>query len=134
MGLRLARTQVATAPRATSRSSRSPPSSCIHRAGVPCRYTACRSLCDRLSGRPGFRFSEFLRNADKEHAARPELRRKHTDAGAVPDLVDLVEQVDDIEPHRRWLVRRKDVEIMRHPDIDLGIGRQVIGIGKALSL
>src|ERR1700682_1463305 len=72
--------------------------------------------------------SKLLRNADEEAAARPELRREHADAGAIPDLVDLVEQVHDVEPHGRRLVRRDDVEIVRQPDIDLGIGRHMIGI------
>ena len=72
-----------------------------------------------------------VRNADKEAAAWAELRREDADARAIPDLVDLVEQVHDIEPQRRRLVRRDNVEIVRQPDIDLGVRWQVIDIGKA---
>ena len=56
---------------------------------------------------------QLLRNADKETAAWPELRREHADARTVPDLVDLVEQVYDVEPHCGRLVRCDNVEIVR---------------------
>src|ERR1700736_6977839 len=47
--------------------------------------------------------SQLLRDADKEAAARPELRREHPDAGAIPALVAFVEQVNAVERHGRWL-------------------------------
>src|SRR6516164_9917565 len=75
--------------------------------------------------------SYFLRNAEIEGPAWPELRGEHTDTGAVPDLIDLVEHVHDIEAQRGRLVWRHDVEIVRHAHIDLVVGRQVIGVGKA---
>jgi hypothetical protein len=34
--------------------------------------------------------SQLLRNPEKIAAARAELRRKHADAAAIPDLIDLV--------------------------------------------
>src|SRR5258708_308777 len=74
--------------------------------------------------------SNLLRDAKIEAAGGAELRREHADAGAVPDLVDLVEHVHHVEPQRGRLGRRDNVEIMRYAHIDLGIGRHVIGIGE----
>src|SRR5712664_1812016 len=74
---------------------------------------------------------QFLRNADIETASWSELRSKHSDTRAVPDLVDLVEQVHDIEAYRGRFVRRYNVEFVRQPQIDLGVGRDGIGVGKA---
>src|SRR5450631_1391891 len=46
-----------------------------------------------IAARRRIRPSKFLRDADKEAASRSELRCEHADAGPVPDLVNLVEQV-----------------------------------------
>src|ERR1700730_15419481 len=90
------------------------------RDGRSCRDRSITAVCwwrnwskvrspmsPEISGPTGARrgrvASQLLRNADKEAAARAELRREHADARAIPDLVDLVEQVHDIEPHRRRL-------------------------------
>ena len=47
-----------------------------------------------------FRSSYLLRDADEVAAAWPELRREHADAACLPDLVDLVKHVDDVETNR----------------------------------
>src|SRR5262249_10880551 len=64
-------------------------------------HSACRSILTHfIFLAPPQPDSEFLRNAGEESAARSVLRREHADARAIPDLVDLVEHVDDVEPHR----------------------------------
>ena len=73
--------------------------------------------------------SQLLRNADIIAAARAVLRREHADAGAVAQLVDLVEQVDDVEAHGQRLVVRRPSEIVRNAGIDHRIGRGVQRIG-----
>ena len=57
--------------------------------------------------------SELLRDAGIDAAARAVLRGEDADAGAVADLVDGVEQVDDVEAQRCRLVRSDDVEVVR---------------------
>src|SRR6516162_5836139 len=104
------------------------------RSPLPARAKAGRRLSSRsilLFGPSLLPRSYFLRNTEIEGPAWPELRGEHTDAGAVPDLIDLVEHVHDIEAQRGRLVWRHDVEIVRHAHIDLVVGRQVIGVGKA---
>src|SRR6266436_688147 len=75
--------------------------------------------------------SDLLRDADEEAASWSELRCEHADAGAVPDLVDLVEHVHHIEPQRGRLIWRHDKEIVRYAHIDMGVGRQVISVDEA---
>jgi hypothetical protein len=65
---------------------------------------------------------------------RAELRGEHPDPGAVPDLVDLVERVHDIEPQRGRLGRSGQVEVMGQAEIDLGVGRHGTGVGKAIAI
>ena len=71
-----------------------------------------------------------MREADQKLAARPELGCKDTDSGAVPDLVDLIEQVDDVEAYGRGLLCAPR-ELMRQPEIDLSVRRHVVRIGKS---
>src|ERR1700722_18744957 len=52
--------------------------------------------------------SQLLRYAEIKAAARPVLRREHADAAAVTELVDLVEQIDNVEPHGERLGARRD--------------------------
>ena len=51
------------------------------------------------AGPPGV--TERLRQPNEEAAPGAELRRADADAGAVADLIVLVEQVDDVEPRRQ---------------------------------
>src|SRR5260370_25126121 len=76
------------------------------------------------------RHSQLLRNAGKEASARPELWREHADTGPVPDLVDLVEQVDDVEPHRGRLGPSPEKGFVRYPRINLAVGWHVLRIRK----
>jgi hypothetical protein len=69
-----------------------------------------------------------LRNTHEEAAPRAVLRRKDADAGAVAKLINLVEQIDDVEPHGERLGVRRPFEIVCHADIDHGVGRGVQGI------
>src|SRR5580692_9144270 len=73
--------------------------------------------------------SYLLRESEEEAAARAELRREYSDAGAIPDFVDRVEQVDDIETnrHRQGIVRQQEFAL--DADIDLGIRRHRANIG-----
>src|ERR1700682_173296 len=75
--------------------------------------------------------SNLLRDADKEAASWSELRCEHADAGPVPDLVNLVEQVHDVEAQRGRFGPSREKKLARDPGIDLGVGGQVIGIRKA---
>ena len=50
---------------------------------------------------------EALRQPGEESAARAELRGADADPGAVADLVDLVEQVDDVEAQLEPLVESR---------------------------
>src|SRR6476620_10727481 len=70
---------------------------------------------------------ELLRHAHEVPTTRTELRRKHADATAVADFVDVIEQVDDIKPYRNRLVSGHG-DLSRHPDIDLTIRRHVVEI------
>src|SRR6516164_8760164 len=88
------------------------------RSPLSARANAARRLSSRgaasclLFGPSLLPRSYLLRNAEIEGPAWPELRGEHTDAGAVPDLIDLVEHVHDIEAQRGRLVWRHDVEIV----------------------
>src|SRR5271169_2693002 len=70
----------------------------------------------RRSGWPSA--SLLLRQAHIVTAARAELRREHADAGAVTQLVDLVEQVGDVEPHGGGLIVRRPADIVRDAGVD----------------
>jgi len=67
---------------------------------------------------------EGFRQPREESAPRAELRRSHTDAGAVANFVDLVERVDDIDTRGqcgpRCLGERRGSN-----QIDLGVVRQM---------
>src|ERR1700684_2583467 len=76
------------------------------------------------------RSSDFLRQAYKITAARAELRSEHTDAAAVADLVDLVEEIDDVEAHGERLGARRGENIVCDPEIDGRIGFIERGVGK----
>src|SRR5260221_2393825 len=106
-----------------------PSSSMARSPTFPARSARTGAWRDNLA-RPR-RHSQLLRNAGKEASARPELWREHADTGPVPDLVDLVEQVDDVEPHRGRLGPSREKVFVRYPGIDLGVGWHVIGIRKA---
>src|SRR5260370_42697310 len=75
--------------------------------------------------------SYLLRDAEIETATRAELGRTHPDAGTVPDFVDLVEHVHDIEPQCGRLGHAREQIFVRDPHIDLGVRWLVIGIRKA---
>src|SRR5258708_39674198 len=74
--------------------------------------------------------SYLLRDADVETTTRAELRRKHSDAPPVPDFVDLVEHVHDIEPHRGRLGHAWEQIFVGYSHIHLSVRRHVIGICK----
>src|SRR5665213_1202996 len=77
----------------------------------------------------GYPHSQLLRNAEKESAARSVLRREYADAGAIPDLVDGVEQVDDVEAQRGRFGGRDDIEVVRHAEVNMGVGGHGADIG-----
>src|SRR3984893_18510320 len=97
----------------------------------------CRDEDARTDRRPGvFSFtsliraarSEFLREPEQEGAALAELRRADADAGAVADLVAVVEQVDGIEADLRALAEA-DRDLLHQRGVDDGVvgQRQVVG-------
>src|SRR5580698_215556 len=99
---------------------------------APCQ--AFPALCARTGAwlgrpQPATRRSDLFRNAEEETAPRTILRREHADAGSVPELVDGVEQVDDVETnrHRQRIVRQQEFAL--DADIDLGIRRHRADIG-----
>src|SRR4029077_16020651 len=63
--------------------------------------------------------SNLFRDTKEEAAARPELRCEYADATSAPDLIDVVEQVDDVETycHRLRIVRQQEFAL--DADIDL---------------
>ena len=85
------------------------------------------------AGRSATGILEFTASARSRQRIRGAVRTaaRTRRCRAVPDLVDLVEQVDDVEAQRGRLVRCHDVEIVRQAEIDLGVRGQVIGVGKA---
>lgn len=50
-----------------------------------------------------FGLLQLLREAHIETATLAELGREYTDTRSVPELVDFIEQIDDVEPHRQRL-------------------------------
>src|SRR5581483_10167037 len=105
-------------------------SPCRWSSGLPWRMSF--SLCSFVSLSPPTPGSELLRDAAEKSAARPVLRREHADARAVPDLVDLVEHVDDVEPHRGRLHHRaRPLELVADAEIELLVERQRVGVGEA---
>src|ERR1700760_2329197 len=86
--------------------------------------------CD--PGADAVRPSQLLRDAEIEAAARSELRRKHADAGAVADLVDGVEQIDDVESQGGRLGGRYPIEVVRRAEIALGVGRHGAAVRNAI--
>src|SRR6516165_10952090 len=110
---------------------RSPRSALSARAKAGRRLSFRSAASFLLFGPSLLPHSYLLRNAEIEGPAWPELRGEHTDTGAVPDLIDLVEHVHDIEAQRGGPGGRHDIEIVRHAHIALVVGRQVIGVGKA---
>src|SRR6516162_8413409 len=75
--------------------------------------------------------SELLRQADKDSTARPELWREHADAAAIAEFVDLIEQVDGVEPDCERLVFRRELEFARNADVHRGVRGHMIDIGEA---
>src|ERR1700688_506482 len=72
---------------------------------------------------------ELLRYAEVVSAARAVLRRKHADAGAVADLVDIVGDIDHIEPDRNRQSVPAMVKLMRDAGIDLPIRWEMVSGG-----
>src|SRR5258708_11636613 len=68
-----------------------------------------------------------MREGEKGAAARPELGGADADAGAVADLVFLVEEVDDIESCGQR-ARARNGKQVRDAGIDLRVGRQMIAV------
>src|SRR5882724_10083403 len=65
--------------------------------------------------------------AGEKGAARPELRGTDADAGAVANLVDFVEHVEDVETY----VERADgrrIDMLRDAEIDLFVRRQGVPV------
>ena len=89
-----------------------------HRSSYPYVNTAAPA-----SGRP-----QRFRQPEENPAPRSELRCADADAGAIADLVDLVEDVDHIEA-RRQRARAGDVEHMGQTRIDLSVVGQMFAIG-----
>src|SRR5579863_6109434 len=73
------------------------------------------------------RRSELPRQSTEEPAPRPVLRRKDADAGAAPNLIDLVGRVDDIEAHGER-AGAGQLKCMTQAEIDLRIARCVIAV------
>ena len=57
------------------------------------------------------------------------MRRADANARAVAQFVDVVEQIDDVQPGGEFVVA--DFEFMGEPSIDLPIVWQTVGIGEA---
>ena len=66
--------------------------------------------------------SELLRQAEIDRAARSVLVGKFADAGHAAQQIDLVEQVDERQPHRDRPAGRP-CEDVRYAEIDLLVGR-----------
>jgi hypothetical protein len=70
---------------------------CRLRPDIAACLKSAKAGSNRASSTPDI-FSEFLRNTCVEASPRPELWREHTNAAAIAKFVDLVEQIDDVEP------------------------------------
>src|ERR1700730_7568810 len=92
------------------------------------RRSAQRTDLPAPRARLPLKASELLGDADEVPAPRTVLRRADADAGAVADLVLLVEGVDHIEAHREAL-EAFDVERVTRTDIDLTVVGQVGAVG-----
>jgi glutamine amidotransferase PdxT len=75
--------------------------------------------------------SQLLRQAEIVTTARAVLRREHADAGTCAQLVDLVKQIDNIEPRGERLVAWCELEVVRNAQIDQCLGCGMVFIGKA---
>ena len=71
----------------------------------------------------------------EESPPGPILRRENADARAIPDLVDIVEKVDDIEAQFQRSQARiaGQPEFMRDAEIDLRVRRNRAGVGEAVA-
>src|SRR3954449_3308590 len=124
------------AQRSTSRATRRQHSRA--RAAVPglwLRSVIC-DRCDSSDSRLCCGFAsalapKLLRNTEEEAAAWPKLRGEHADPGSVPDFVDRVEQIDDIEPQLRRLHIVEPFELVRDAEIHLRIPGKRRGIREA---
>src|SRR5947209_12519621 len=74
--------------------------------------------------------SKPLRHAAEKAAARAELRGEDADAGAVAQLIDVIEHVDDVEAQRQRL-HAGYWHFLREPEINLRVRRHVLGVGEA---
>src|SRR5579871_7033699 len=92
---------------------RAPP---LRPPGVPA--AACRPSLEQLG------------HLIEKAAAGSELRGAHPDARPVADLVRLVEKIDDAEAAFE-AAQRRNLEALHRREVDLNVGGQVIGIGKA---
>ena len=75
----------------------------------------------------------FFEMPRKVAAARAVLRREHADAAAVPDEVDRVEEIDDVEAHGHRLRIIGKQKLAGDADIELGVGRHGADIGVAVA-
>ncbi len=71
---------------------------------------------------------EPLGQPGEESAAQPELRIAHPDPRTVADLIDLVEEIEDIEPQFEPLVD-PGIDRLDDAEIDLLIARQTVPVG-----
>src|ERR1700692_55116 len=78
------------------------------------------------------RGSNLLRQPHQIGAARTELRGEHADAGPVAQLVDLIEDVNHIEPQREGL-GAGELELVREPGVDLVVGGQMRAVVVAVA-
>src|SRR5882724_11949621 len=101
-----------------------PPSSSAARASFKVSITAAPTVG---VARP---WSEPLAQAGEERAPDAELRRPDADAGAVAQLVFLVEQIEDVDP-RRQVAEPLGREAIGRAEVGLEIGRQALGVGEA---
>lgn len=69
------------------------------------------------------RASETLGQTGKEGASQTELRVTDADPGAVADLVDLIEKVEDIEAQLHPF-RKPSIDRLNDAEIDLLVARQ----------
>ena len=88
-----------------------------------------KDALDRLSWHEPV-VSEARADRRIQRPTRPELRCADTDPGPITNLVHPVEEVDDAEADPEFAQPLR-LKLPRDPHVDLHVGRQVIGIGRA---
>src|SRR5260370_22302655 len=93
----------------------------------PTRRAAMKPWRSCIGDAPFLVFLEFLLESAVKRATGPELRREHAEARAVPDLVLLIPQVEDVEP-RLHLADAREGEVLGDPEVRslVGIDRRIV--------